>query len=53
MMHEMLADIQRVYETEIGEKKLNTHLNVLMEGVRSKQYTPLMDRVKCGKCVVC
>lgn len=51
MMHEMLGDIQRVYENEIdGGKKLNTHTNVLLEGVRSKQYTPLMERVKCGKC---
>lgn len=45
----MLGDIQKIYETDIKEKKLNTHLNVLLEGVRSKQYMPLMRRVKCGK----
>lgn len=48
MIKEMLGDIQKIYETDIKEMKLNTHLNVLLEGVRSKQYTPLMSRVKCG-----
>lgn len=48
-MQEMLKDVQTIYEEKLKEKKLNTHLNVLLEGVRSKQYQPLMQRVKCGK----
>lgn len=44
----MLGDIQKIYEEDIKEIKLNKHLNVLLEGVRSKQYMPLMTRVKCG-----
>lgn len=48
-MQEMLGDIQNIYENDMKELKINKHMNVLLEGVRSKQYMPLMTRVKCGK----
>lgn len=45
----MLGHLENVYENEVKGKRLYTQLNVLLEGVRSKTYQPLMTRVKCGK----
>lgn len=48
MMQEMLGHLQNIYETELKEPKLYNQLNVLLEGVRSRQYQPLLTRTKCG-----
>lgn len=48
MMQEMLGHLQNIYVTELKEPKLYNQLNVLLEGVRSRQYQPLLSRVKCG-----
>lgn len=48
MMHEMLSHIQRIYENEVKGPKLSNQIEILLEGVRSKQYQPLMTRTRCG-----
>lgn len=49
MMHEMLSHIQGIYESQVRGPKLSTQIDILLEGVRSKQYQPLMTRPRCGR----
>lgn len=51
MMKEMLGDVQKIYENELNEKRINNQLIVLQEGSKSKQYQPLLTRTKCSKCL--
>lgn len=52
MMHEMLSHIQGIYENHVRGPKLSTQIDILLEGVRSKQYQPLMTRTRCGRFTV-
>lgn len=49
MMHEMLSHIQSIYENRVKGPKMSNQIEILLEGVRSKQYQPLMTRTRCGK----
>lgn len=49
MMHEMLSHVQEMYEKHVKKPKLSTQIDILLEGVRSKQYQPLMTRTRCGR----
>ena len=49
MMHEMLSHIQGIYENRVKGPKMSNQIEILLEGVRSKQYQPLMTRTRCGK----
>lgn len=48
MMNEMLAEIEAVYEREVGAKKVTSQPAVLLEGSKSRVYQPLMTRVRCS-----
>ncbi len=48
-MHEMLSHIQGIYENQVKGPKLSNQIDTLLEGVRSKQYQPLMTRTRCGE----
>ncbi|KAG4074308.1 hypothetical protein HA402_008717 [Bradysia odoriphaga] len=47
MMHEMLSHIQDIYVNHLKMPTFNSQIEILLEGVRSKQYQPLMTRTTC------
>lgn len=49
MMHEMLSHIEGIYENNLKKPKFSSQIEILLEGVRSKQYQPLMTRTRCGR----
>lgn len=50
MMQEMLNNLQNIYENELDGNKILHQPYILLEGVKSKRYKPLLHRIKCSKC---
>ena len=49
MIREMLKVLEGIQENELKEPLNHRHADVLQEGVKSRQYQPLMQRTRCGK----
>lgn len=48
MIKEMLKVLEDVLDKQLGQPPVHQHAEALQEGVKSKQYQPLMSRIKCG-----
>lgn len=48
MIKEMLKVLENVLENQLMQNPLYQHIDALQEGVKAKQYQPLMTRIKCG-----
>lgn len=48
MIKEMLKVLESVLENQLRQNPIYQHVNALQEGVKAKQYQPLMSRIKCG-----
>lgn len=51
MVLEMLRVLEDIYQKEFNENPIYQHTDTLQEGVKSKQYQPLMSRIRCGKII--
>lgn len=45
----MLKVLENTLENQLEIKPIYNHVNALQEGVKAKQYQPLMSRIKCGR----
>lgn len=48
MIKEMLKVLEGILESQLKQGPIHQHIDALQEGVKAKQYQPLMTRIKCG-----